>query len=251
MAVSAVILTKNEEGNMKDCIASLSFCSEIIVIDDNSSDNTVSLAKKLGAKVITHPLINDFSQQRNFALAHTTHEWVLFIDADERVSRKLQKEILEVTMQSKISGYYIKRIDFMWGKFLKHGETGDLYFLRLAKKNTGKWVGKVHETWVSTQPIKELSSVLFHYPHVDMQEFLREINFYSTLRSQELFEQKEKTNIVQIWIYPYGKFFINYIVKSGFLDGIPGLLFAVCMSFHSFLVRGKLWQLWENASNQK
>jgi glycosyltransferase involved in cell wall biosynthesis len=249
MALSAIILTKNEEKNIEACLKSASFCDEIIVIDDNSSDKTVAIAKKLGANVISHSLANDFAKQRNFGLSQATSEWVLFLDADERISKELQKEIIQVTKkESKISGYYIKRLDFMWGRFLQHGETGDLYFLRLAKKTAGKWVGKVHESWVSTQPTSELRETLLHYPHINMQEFLREINFYSTLRAQELFDQKQKTSVFQIIFYPTGKFFINYILKLGFLDGTPGLIFAICMSFHSFLARGKLWQLWENSS---
>jgi len=245
--ISAVILTKDEEKNIEDCIKCLSFCDEVVVIDDNSSDKTVEIAKRLGAKVFVHPLENDFSQQRNFGLQKASGEWVLFIDADERVSKDLQKEILEIIKDdAHRSGYYIKRYDDMWGKFVKYGETGNIYFLRLARKNSGKWIGKVHETWVSIGKTAELKNPLYHYPHVTVEEFLKEINFYSTIRAEELFENKVKTNWIQIILYPNAKFLVNYVLKRGFLDGIPGLVFALLMSFHSFLVRGKLWLLWEN-----
>lgn len=249
--ITAIILAKNEENNIVDCIESITFCDEIVVINDNSTDRTEELAKKLGAKVITHPLNDDFSKQRNFGLSHAKNEWIFFIDADERVSKELASEVTGVThTDSDTSGYYIKRIDWMWGKFLTHGETGDIFFLRLARKNTGKWVGKVHESWVSTKPTAELKAILYHYPHVTMQEFLKEINFYSTLRSEELFDGNVKTNWMKIIAFPAGKFIQNYIVKQGFLDGTQGLLFAILMSLHSFLVRGKLWLLWENFQNQ-
>lgn len=250
--ISAIILAKNEEQNIIDCIQSVKFCDEIIVIDDNSTDTTASLAKKSGAKVITHPLTNDFSKQRNFGLTLATHEWVLFIDADERVSNDLGEEIQSVTQKhAAISGYYMKRIDSMWGKFLKHGETGSIYFLRLAKKHSGTWVGKVHESFISSEPTAELKQPLLHFPHVTLDEFLREINFYSTLRAEELFEEQVKTNWFQIAAFPIGKFIQNYFGKQGFLDNTPGLVFAIVMSLHSFLVRGKLWLLWENLQNQK
>ena len=252
MNLSAIILTRNEEKNIEACLKSVSFCDEIIVIDDNSTDQTISLAKKLGAKIIVHSLENDFAKQRTFGLSKAQCEWVLFLDADERISKDLQKEILQaIEKKSHISGYYLRRLDYMWGKFLKHGETGDLYFLRLAKKTAGKWIGKVHESWISNQPTGELKETLVHYPHVTLQEFLQEINFYSTLRAQELFQQKQKTSSFQIIAYPTGKFLINYFVKLGFLDGMPGLVFAICMSFHSFLARSKLWQLWDNHEIQQ
>lgn len=246
MDISCVIIAKNEENNLKDCIASVSFCNEIIVIDDYSDDKTVSIAKKEGAKVITHSLEKNFSAQRNFGLSKTKNDWVLFIDADERVSKNLKNEIIKVISQnSLISGYYIKRDDFMWGKFLKHGESGNIFFLRLVKKHTGIWTGKVHEKWVSSEPTLELKFPLLHYPHVNTKEFLKEINFYSTIRAEELFEKKEKTNFISLISYPGGKFLQNYIFKLGFLDGIPGILFALFMSFHSFLVRAKLWLLYD------
>jgi glycosyltransferase involved in cell wall biosynthesis len=149
--ISAIVLAKNEEKNIPDCIQSLSFCNEVIVIDDHSTDSTTTLAKKMKAKVITRSLTNDFSAQRNFAMSEAKNDWILFIDADERVSKSLQDEIVHVTKKhSDVNGYYIKREDHMWGKFLKHGETGNLYLLRLAKKGKGQWYGKVHEHWNAT-----------------------------------------------------------------------------------------------------
>ncbi len=248
MPISAVILAKNEEKNIIEAIKSVGFCDEILVIDDQSTDKTTSLATQLGATVISHPLNNDFSQQRNFALTKATCEWVLYLDADERVSKELQEEIVKTVQNAtNVSGYYLRRIDFMWGKFLKHGETGNVYLLRLAKKDAGTWVGKVHETWISTEPTQELSHPLYHYPHVNVTEFLQEINFYSDIRAKELFGQKVQANVFTILAYPTGKFIQNYLAKRGFQDGTAGLVLALLMSFHSFLVRGKLWQLWQNS----
>lgn len=255
MDISAIILAKNEENNIKDCIATLSFCQEIIVIDDNSTDKTANIAKKLGAKVITHGLGNDFSSQRNFAMTKAKHLWILFIDADERVTLNLKKEILEKTKHPTADAYYLPRIDYMWGKLLKHGEVGNIYILRLARKDSGAWVGAVHENWITQGKTAELKAPLLHYPHVNTEEFLKEINHYSTIRAQELFEQKIKLSAswrmtLQILAYPIGKFLRNYILRLGFMDGIPGFVLAMLMSFHSFLVRAKLWQLQEKAQKK-
>lgn len=248
-AISAVLLTKNEEKNIEECLKTLSWCDEMVIIDDNSEDRTVELAKKIGATFYIHSLNNDFSTQRNFGLSKAKNEWVLFVDADERITKDLQDEILlsissQNLLKQKMRGFYIKRKDFMWGRELKHGETGNIKLLRLAKKNAGKWEEKVHEKWNIRGKIGELKNPILHYPHQLISEFLKEINFYTDLRAKELYERGEKANILSIILYPKVKFIVNYIFKRGFLDGIFGFIYAIMMSFHSFLVRSKLWLLW-------
>lgn len=243
--ISAVILTKNEEKNIVDCLERLSFCDEILVIDDNSQDRTVEIATNKGAAVFVHPLNNNFSKQRNFGLDKAKNGWVLFIDADERVADELKLEIQKNLRENKFDAFWLKRKDVLWGRKLNFGETGNKKFIRLGKKSFGKWEGRVHEKWIGAGKIGTLSGSLIHYPHQTLKEFLREINFYSTLRANELFEKKVKLNWHSVFFYPKAKFFINYFIKLGFLDGIPGFILALMMSFHSFLVRAKLWQLYQ------
>lgn len=131
----------------------------------------------------------------------------------------------------------------MWGKELRHGETGRIKLLRLAKRKAGKWQRPVHETWEISGKIGELKNPLLHFPHPTMAEFLGNINFYTTLDAQEFFRQGKKVGGWQIIAYPSGKFVVNYFLKLGFLDGMAGFLVAAMMSFHSLLVRGKLWLL--------
>lgn len=249
MSVSAVILTKNEEKNIVDCIDSLKWCDEIILVDDNSEDRTIELAEKAGFKVFKRLLSNDFSEQRNYGLLKAKNDWVLFVDADERVSKALASEIIGSLRQERagfysFDGFYIKRRDYMWGKELKHGETGNIKLLRLAKKGKGKWRGRVHERWEINGKIGDLKNPIMHYPHQTIKEFLKEINFYTDLRAEELYNQKVKSNWFYIVFYTKAKFFQNYFIKLGILDGIEGFILALLMSFHSFLVRGKLWLLW-------
>jgi glycosyltransferase involved in cell wall biosynthesis len=243
--ISVVVLTKDEEDTIVTCLQGLAWCEEIIVVDDNSSDKTVALAKKHGAKVITRSLHNDFSAQRNYALARAKNDWVLFIDADERVTSALWYEIMSHTNNptNEYNGFYIKRIDSIWGKELKHGETGDIRLLRLAKKNAGKWHGQVHEVWKVSGKTTTLNNALLHYPHSTVKIFLKEINLYTDLRAEELYTKKVKSYWWTIMLYPGSKFVLNYLFRRGFQDGLPGLVFALMMSFHSFLVRAKLWIL--------
>jgi (heptosyl)LPS beta-1,4-glucosyltransferase len=248
--ISAVILTKDEEKNIAACLNSLSWCDEKIVIDDHSIDKTVDIAKKNGAKVFIHSMHNDFSEQRNYGLEKAMGDWILFIDADERVSSALWYEIMQHTSESidDCNGYYIKRQDTMWGKVLKHGETGKIFILRLAKKGAGKWEGKVHEEWKVKGKTQLLKKPLDHYPHPTVADFLREINFYTDLRAEELYKKKVRSTWLSIIVYPKAKFVLNFFFKRGYQDGLQGLVFAMMMSFHSFLVRSKLWLLWQKNS---
>lgn len=249
--ISAVILTKNEEKNIVDCLESIMWCNEIIVIDDNSQDRTVEIIKNLKNEkinILTRPLENDFSTQRNFGHKRAREEWVLFIDADERVTEGLRYEIeyllsSENLLEQKMRGFYVRRIDVMWGKELRYGEMGNVKLLRLAKRNAGKWEGKVHERWKIEGLIGKLKNPFLHYPHQTISELLKEINFYTDIRARELHRQVIRAYWTSIILYPLGKFLLNYFLKKGFLDGIPGLIIAIMMSFHSFLVRGKLWFL--------
>lgn len=246
--ISAIVLAKNEEKNLVDCLESLSFASEIIVLDDNSDDRTLEVAKRMGAVTIKHALSNNFSLQRNYGLSKANYDWVLFVDADERVTDGLRTEILEFIKNSEdFVGAYVKRKDRIWGRELNYGETGSKKFLRLAKKNAGIWKGPVHEEWVVEGKVKTLNNPLIHYPHQTVEEFLKELNYYTDIRAEELFLKKIKVHWYSVLLYPKLKFLQNYFLKLGIIDGLPGFVFAVLMSFHSFLVRGKLWLLWQRS----
>jgi len=257
--LSAVVLTKNEEKNIERCLNSLDFVDEIVVVDDYSIDNTLNQISKIKYqnektkfKIFQRKLNSDFSKQRNFGMEKASGEWVLFLDADEEVSPDLKEEIKEVIRYATLErddlvGFYIKRRDFFWGKEVKFGEVLKVRkkgILRLIKKGFGKWEGKVHEKLQVTSyklQVVSLKNFINHYPHPTIKDFLQEINFYSSLRANELFEQGKKTNILEIIFYPLFKFILNYFIYLGFLDGPPGFVYAFMMSFHSFLVRGKLY----------
>lgn len=241
--ISAVVLTKNEEKNIKDCLGSLKWCDEVLIIDDYSEDKTTEIAESFGAKVYKKKLENDFAGQRNFGLEKAKGDWVLFVDADERITPALREEVIKLLSYkvTKYSGFYLKRRDFMWGRELKYGETGNVKLLRLAGKDVGLWKRRIHEVWEVKGNIGTFHSPLLHYPHQTLREFLAEIDWMSTLHAQENKKEGKKANIFKILIYPKLKFIDNWILKLGFLDGVQGLLVAFLMSFHSYLAWSKLW----------
>lgn len=240
--ITVCILSKNEEKNIEKCLKSVIWCDEVLVIDDNSLDRSPEIAKKLGATVIKHTL-TDFSHQRNFGISRAKNDWVFFVDADEIVSKELRDEIIKKTAENTADGFIIKRTDFLWGEKLKFGEAGNIKLLRLAKKDAGAWKGIVHEVWHVEGKTEELQNTLLHYPHQSITEFLEEINKYTSLRAQELYEEKKSVSWISIIVYPGAKFFVNYFLKLGFMDGVPGIIHALLMSLHSFLVRSKLYAL--------
>ena len=239
--ITAVVLTHNDEAILPRCLKSLSWCDEIIVIDDESTDGTINIVKKFGAKVFIHPLHDDFASQRNFGLEKARGEWVLFVDSDEVVSEELAKEIQEGICEN--NGYLIKRKDFWGGTWLTHGEMGNIKLLRLAKKDAGKWEQPVHEEWKIAGNVGTLGHTLLHYPHQNVAQFLDEINRYSGIYARYLHSRGVKEPAWHIVGKPLAKFIVSYVWRLGFLDGTAGIVVAFMMSFHSFLVRAKLWKL--------
>ncbi len=253
--ISAIILTRNEEKNIEECINSLLWCNEIIIIDDYSEDETVKRFKNKKIIIFERKLNGNFSEQRNFGLEKAKSNWVLFVDADERISEALVSEIRSkihpdpIGTKSETQGYYIKRKDYFLGRFLHYGETGNIRLLRLAKKDSGTWKGIVHETWNIKGRTETLHNPIIHYPHHSISSFLSRINYYTDILAHTWQREGRKIHFWSIVLYPKGKFIQNYIFRFGFLDGVPGLIMSIMMSFHSFAARGKFWLLQNKKQN--
>ena len=243
MAISAVVLTKNEEKNLKKCLQALDFCDEILVIDDFSRDKTETVACAAGAKVFKRHLENDFAAQRNFGLKKARNEWVLFIDADEVVSKKLKSEIMTEIADPSIStvGFYLPRVNFFLGKKLSFGQAKGEKLLRLAKKGTGIWRRQVHEFWDISGKKESFKNSLLHLSDSDLAGWVEKINFYSELHAQANQKEGKNSSLVKIIFYPLFKFLDNYFLRTAFRDGVYGLVFSLLMSLHSFLAWSKLW----------
>ncbi|MFA6518555.1 MAG: glycosyltransferase family 2 protein [Candidatus Shapirobacteria bacterium] len=253
--ITILLLTKNESENIKKYWGWVGECpniNQIVVVDDFSTDDTLTQISKLKTKnlkvdVFQRHLDNNFSAQRQFALTKAKNNWILWLDADEKPSPELIRFINKTQFLEKVI-YSFPRQDQFLGQILKHGETANQVFLRLFLKNSGHFVGAVHEVWSTNLTISKVNSPIFHFPHQNLTGFFQKINFYTDIKAQELYQQKIKTNIFQIIFYPILKFKQNYIFRLGFLDSTAGMILALGMSFHSFLVRAKLWHLWSQRS---
>ena len=253
--ISLLLLTKNESGNIQKNFGWVGKCKsikEIIIIDDNSTDDTIDQAKKLQSKdqkvkVFTRSLNKDFADQRNFGISKSKYNWIFTLDLDEKPIKKLTR-FLSHFDKHQYKSYAFKREDIFLGQTLKHGENSHLYFTRLFNKNYGKFIGQVHEVWQSKKLIKKTNLTICHFSHQTIKSLIQKINFYTDIRSAELYQQKVTTNMFQIIFFPVGKFIQDYFLRLGFLDGTAGIIMALCMSFHVFLNKAKLWHLYKTQS---
>ncbi len=242
--ISAIVPTLNEERNIKGVIENLSFADEVLIIDSESTDQTVPLAKSLGAKVFVRTFDN-FSNQKNHAIQQTQHDWVVFIDADERIGSALQSEILEVlNSQAEVSAYSMKMKYHFLGRFMRFGSFRTKKVLRVFNKQQAQYDGKlVHEQLRVNGKTKLLKNKLYHHSQKDLDGFIKTQVFYAGLKAKEIAGQKNRFLFLKTVFKPPFRFLKHYIFQLGFLDGFQGFIFAGVQSYGIFIRYIKLWNL--------
>lgn len=241
--ISATIITLNEEDKIGDAIKSVKdLMDEIVVVDSGSTDKTLEVAKNLGAKVYLRKFDN-FASQKNWAMLKTKNDWILSLDADERITPELAKEIKESVNNQQCVGYLIPRRNFILGKEIKYSRWSPDKHIWLWQKAYGRWVGDVHEEVVVQGNVGELKNNKIHHSHKTVSEFIQANNHYSTLEAQSLFNRKICFSFWKMFWVSFFEFFVRFIYKKGFLDGKRGLILAYLMSIYQLAVWIKLWEL--------
>lgn len=235
MKISATLITLNEEENLPRALSSLSFCDEIIVVDSGSTDRTLDIAERGGARVIENPWTG-FSGQKNFAAEQARNDWVLALDADEALTEELQTQIAALAAGSPgHAGYSFPRKARYLGRWIQHSGWYPDRKVRLYDRRRGRWVGDyVHESVVVNGPVGELSGDLLHYTCESFSEHIRTLDRYTTLAAQEHAARGLKVGWSQLILSPAWAFIRSYFLKLGFLDGFQGLLIARAASFYVF-----------------
>lgn len=231
--ITVVILTKNEEENIVDVIKNAQrLTSSVLIVDSGSEDRTIELAEKNKAAVIYRNWDNDFAAQRNFALKYVVTEWVMYLDADERMSADLISDVKKVVNED-LALYKIERRNNAFGKSFKYGVLGPDSVVRLFPKDKGYWKGKVHERVICELPLKKLCGYIEHYTYKDFDEYLEKMNIYSTIGAVKNFESGKKVKPIKDFICrPLFAFFKMYFLKRGFLEGWMG--FLLCMNYANY-----------------
>jgi len=248
--VSAVVITLNEEGNIQRCLESLGFCAELLVVDSGSSDETVNIAKRLGAKVM-HQKWLGFGKQKQFSVTQAAHDWVLCLDADEWLSDELAhsiKELFENPPSGKI--YQFARRDYFLGRWLSHGGYPE-FSRRLFHRNHAHWSNDmVHEKVIAEEPVETCTGDLMHYTSDSLGHSVLKRTQYGNMQVIDMFERGIRPNIVKLVFSPIMRFLKLYVLRQGFRDGVPGFVLASISSFFCFYKYAMLIELDSKSRNE-
>jgi len=252
MDLSVVMISKNEEKNIRRSLQSVSFADEIILIDSQSEDRTVEIARELGAKVFS-PEWAGYGPAKMAGVNHATHDWVLSIDADEVVSSELAEEIAGILSgNSDRAGYYIPRKTMFLGRWIKHCGWYPDYVLRLFRKSKGDFDGAVvHEKVVVDGSTARMENELLHYSYASLDDYFAKFNRYTTLGAQEALKKGVKTGWSDLIIRPPVSFIKHYISKQGFRDGLEGFLISVLSSIAVMVKYAKLREMNKHRKNHQ
>ena len=242
--LSVTIITWNEEGRLRPCLESVAWSDEIVVVDAESTDKTVQVAREFTDRIWVRPWPG-FAVQKNFALEQAAGEWVLSLDADEQVTPELKQEIQDVIARSgPQNGYAIPRKNFFWGRWVRHGKLYPDYQRRLFRRGTGRFAERaVHESVEIQGSVGRLTHPLLHHSYRSLEEFIQRSNRYSTLAAQEWVRSGRRVSQADFVLRPLGRFCSMYLLHRGFLDGWRGMLLAGLYAHYVFLRTVKAWEM--------
>lgn len=242
--LSVALTTFNEEKNIKDCLESVKWADEIIVVDEKSSDKTVEIAKKYTNKIFLVDHNPMFHKNKQAALDKCTGDWILQIDADERVTVELKKEILSIIeKESLLSGYKVPRKNKIFGKYLEHTGWYPDYQIKLFKNGKAKYLCQtVHEQPEINGELGTLKNDLLHYHYNSVGQFLDRLNKYTTNDADYLLKKGEKVVWSDAIKFPVDEFFRRFFLWEGFKDGLHGLVLSLLQSFSRLVVFAKMWE---------
>ena len=241
--VSAVVITLNAVGQLAECLASVAFADEILVVDSGSTDGTRELAQKYGARVVAQDWLG-FGRQKQFATDQAANDWVLSLDADERISPELAASLVHALQSPTASVYRMARRNRFMGRWLRHGEGYPDWSARLYDRGKARWSDDiVHEKLLYASTPGTLEGDLLHESAEDLGRYLDKQNRYTTLAAAALHEQGRTAGAAQLVLSPLVRFIKFYFLRQGFLDGVPGLVHISIGCMNSFMKYAKLAEL--------
>lgn len=247
--LSVVIITKNEERNIKRCLESvLSVADEIVIVDSFSTDHTVDIASQFKAKIVKQEFLG-YIEQKNFAIQQASHDFILSLDADEALSKELLNSIANAKSQSNADAYTMSRMTSYCGQWIKHGGWYPDRKVRLFNRKVARWGGVNPHDKIEVDhnvEVKLIKGDILHYTYYNLSEHIQQADHFTKIMAKDLFEKGKRTNLFRILFKPKARFIRDYIFKRGFLDGYNGLLIAIISSYAVFLREIRLKEHWDN-----
>ena len=244
-SLSIVLIVKNEAKTLENALANLAWCDEIIIVDSNSTDTTLEIAKKHTDKIFQYPDWQGFGIQRQRAQSHASSDWVLMLDADERITPMLQNAIQQtITENNQDTVYALPRLSWVFGRFIRHGGWYPDYVIRLYPRSKAAYGDeKVHEKlhFPESMQVRKLTGDLLHYTYRDLEHYLVKSANYAAAWSEQRELKGKKTSLLQGFSHGLVCFIRMYILRFGFLDGRQGLLLAMLSAHSTFVKYADLW----------
>lgn len=244
--ISAVVNTRNEEANIAECLQTLSFCSEIVVVDMESEDKTVQIAKDYTHKIFTHKNMDYVEPARNFAIKKAVGDWILIVDADERISKDLAKALQKIASEGEFDFVRVPRKNFIFGQWLQYSRWWPDYNVRFFKKGTVNWQDEIHSVPITIgkglnlEAQSALAIEHIHYKSID--EYLLRTIRYANQQAKELISSGYKFEPTDIITKPISEFNSRYFAGEGYKDGLHGLVISLLQFFAILLVYLKVWE---------
>jgi glycosyltransferase involved in cell wall biosynthesis len=241
--LSVTVITLNEAGRLRACLESVAWADEIVVVDAESQDKTVAVAREFTDRVWVRPWPG-FAAQKNFALEQATGDWVLSLDADEEVSSELRTEIEALLARDAVhDGYAMPRRNLFLGQWVRRGGLYPDWQLRLFRRGRGRFADRaVHEAVQVMGPVGRLRGHLIHRSYESLDDFLERAHRYSTLAAADLVRGGRRVRAVELILRPAGRFLGMYVLRGGFLDGGKGLLLAALYAYYVLMRTAKAWE---------
>lgn len=252
LPLSVVIVARNEERNIAACLESVGFANEIVLVDDFSTDDTVEIAEKFGAKIFQRAMAGDWGAQKTFAIEQATQPWILLLDCDERITPELAGEIRERVSANEKIAYSIKRINHFKGIRVNHGVLRPDFVLRLLPRAGTRVEGFVHEKVISPYEIRRLRAPMLHFTYEKWSAYLNKFEKYTRLAAEKAFAEGKRAKFFgDIIARPAFAFFKMYVLQGGFLDGKIGWLLSVNHYFYTEMKYVRLYFLARERESEK